>query len=106
MSSDANEITINASGVGGTSLWTAIAGTRASNTSFTVASDITSYATKGLIIKWTENSGANVRCAMVTSSTFSSPNTTVNIVGDTMASIDSGSLKYIVTGKQIGRAHV
>lgn len=79
---------------GGTSLWTAISGTRASNTSFTVASDITSYATKGLIIKWTENSGTNVRCAMVTSSTYSSPNTTVNIVGDTMASIDSGSLKY------------
>lgn len=77
---------------GGTSLWTAIAGTRASDTSFTVASDITTYATKGLIIKWTESNV--VRCAMVTSSTFSSPNTTVNIVGDTMASIDSGSLKY------------
>jgi hypothetical protein len=77
---------------GGTSLWTAIVGTRASNTSFTVGSDITTFATKGLIFKWTESNV--VRCAMTTSSSFSSPNTTVNIVGDTMASIDSGSLKY------------
>lgn len=76
----------------GTSLWTAIAGTRVSNTSFTVGSDITTFATKGLIFKWTESDV--VRCAMVTSSSYSSPNTTVNIVGDTMASIDSGSLKY------------
>ena len=82
----------DATGGSGTSLWTAIAGTRASNTSFTVTSDITTLAVKGLIIKWTESS--NVRCAMVVSSTFSSPNTTVNICGDTMASIDSGSLKY------------
>ena len=79
-------------GSSGTSLWTAIVGTRASNTSFTVGSDITAFATKGLMIKWTESNV--VRCAMVTSSTYSSPNTTVNIVGDTMTSIDANSLKY------------
>ena len=79
-------------GGGGTSLWTAIVGTRASNSSFTVGSDISLFAVKGLMIKWTESSV--IKCAMVTSSSYSSPNTTVNIVGDTMASIDSGSLKY------------
>lgn len=49
-----------------------------------------------MVIKWTESS--TVRCAMVSiPSTYSSPNTTITICGDTMASIDASSLKYCIT---------
>ena len=75
--------------------WTAMPGTptRASNTTFTVTGDVTSYVAKWMIIKWTESS--TIRCAMVSiPSTYSAPNTTITIIGDTMASIDASSLKY------------
>lgn len=77
------------------SFWTLMPGTptRVGNTSFTVTWDVTAYVAKGMVIKWTESS--TVRTAMVSiPSTFSSPNTTITIVGDTMASIDASSLKY------------
>ena len=71
--------------------------TRASNTTFTMTGDYTSVFAKGVIIKWTETS--TVRNAMVSiPSTYSAPNTTVTIVGDTMASIDASSLKYAMIG--------
>ena len=71
--------------------------TRASNTTFTMTGDYTSVFAKGVIIKWTES--ATVRNAMVSiPSTYSAPNTTVTIVGDTMASIDASSLKYAMIG--------
>ena len=84
---------------GGASFWTSVAGspTRASNTTFTVTGDYTSLFAKGMILKWTESS--TVRVAMVAiPSTYSAPNTTVTIIGDTMASIDSSSLKYCLIG--------
>jgi hypothetical protein len=83
------------------SFWTPASGTptRASNTTFTVTGDYTSVFAKGLVIKWTESS--TVRVAMVSiPSTYSAPNTTVTIIGDTMASIDSASLKYCLTGTE------
>lgn len=75
--------------------WTAMpwTPTRASNTTFTVTWDVTAYVAKWMIVKWTESS--TVRCAMVSiPSTYSNPNTTITIIGDTMASIDVSSLKY------------
>lgn len=85
----------------GSTFWTAVAGspTRASNTTFTVTGDYTSLFKKGMVIKWTESS--TVRNAMISiPSTYSSPNTTITIVGDTMASIDSSSLKYAMVGAE------
>ena len=74
--------------------------TRVSNTTFTVTGDITAYVAKGMIIKWTENS--TVRCAMVSiPSTYGAPNTTITIIGDTMASIDASSLKYCMLGAEM-----
>lgn len=69
--------------------------TRASATQFTCSGSLatlTNYATKGMIVKWTES--ATVRCAMIYSSSYSAPTTTINIVGDAMASIDANSLMY------------
>lgn len=81
------------------SFWTAFPGTpvRASNTTFTVTGDYSSATTypygKGMVIKWTET--GTVRVGMISiPPTYSAPNTTVTIIGDTMASIDSDSLKY------------
>lgn len=83
------------------SIWTLMPGTptRTANTTFTITGDYTSIIAKGMIIKWTES--ATVRCAMVAiPSTYSSPNTTVTICGDTMASIDASSLKYCILGAE------
>ena len=79
--------------VGG-SVWTLVPGspTRTANTTFTVTGDYTALLTTGLVIKWTESSA--VKVGMVLSSSYSNPNTTVTIIGDTMASIDSSSCKY------------
>lgn len=87
---------------GGSSFWTTASGTptRTSNTTFTMTGDFTAIFAKGLIIKWTESSA--VRVGMVSiPSTYGAPNTTVTIVGDTMASIDAGSLKYSLTGAEV-----
>jgi hypothetical protein len=99
-----HELTINSSGGGetGVSFWTTMAGTptRASNTTFTITGDYTNLIKKGTIIKWTES--ATVRVGMVSiPSTYSSPNTTVTIIGDTMASIDSASLKYAMVDPKV-----
>ena len=85
--------TVEDKGIWATMPWTP---TRTSNTTFTVTWDVTSYVSKWMIIKWTESS--TVRCAMVSiPSTYSAPDTTITIVGDTMASIDASSLKYCTT---------
>lgn len=74
--------------------------TRTSGTTFTMTGDYTAIFAKGLIIKWTESS--TVRVAMVSiPSTYGSPNTTVTIIGDTMTSIDAGSLKYCLSGVEV-----
>ena len=69
--------------------------TRVSATQFTCSgslSTLLNYAAKGMIIKWTES--ATVRCAMIYSSSYGAPTTTINIVGDAMTSIDANSLMY------------
>ncbi len=78
----------------GSSVWTAVPGTpsRTGNTTFTITGDYTALVTTGMVIKWTQSSV--VKAGLVLSSTYSSPNTTVTIVGDTMASIDASSCKY------------
>ena len=87
------------SSAAGSSFWTSVAGTpiRTSNTTFTVTGDYAALFGKGLILKWTES--AVVKVAMVSiPATYSSPNTTVTVIGDTMASIDANSLKYCLIG--------
>ena len=78
----------------GSSVWTAVPGTptRTGNTTFTITGNYTALVTTGMVIKWTQSSV--VKAGLVLSSTYSSPNTTVTIVGDTMASIDASSCKY------------
>ena len=84
------------SGGGGTSLWTAIAGTRASNTTITVAGDQTAIFKKGMIVRWLESSV--IKWGMVSiPSTYSSPNTTITIIGCVCNSIDTDSFKYSIT---------
>jgi hypothetical protein len=81
--------------------WTAASGTptRVSNTTFTVTGDYTTIFRKGLVIKWAESS--TTRWGMVSiPSTYSAPNTTVTIIGSTMASIDASSLKYAGAGAE------
>ena len=87
---------------GGSSLWTVMPGTpaRGSDTFFTVTGDVTSYMIKGIIIKWTQSSV--VKLAMVSiPSTYSSPNTTITIIGDLMGSIDANSFKYCMIGAEV-----
>jgi len=88
-------------GVAGSSLtfWNLVLGTpvRAGNTSFTVTGDYTTVYKKGMILKWAE--AATTRFGMVAiPSTYGAPNTTITIIGNTMASIDASSLKYGMTG--------
>ena len=65
---------------GGASLWTAVTGTRASNTTFTVASDVTAIFKKGMIVKWTDTT---THVGMVSiPSTESGGTTTITIIGD------------------------
>jgi hypothetical protein len=80
---------------GGTSLWTAITGTRASNTTITVSGDQTAIFKKGMIVRWKESGVDKVGMVSIPS-TYSSPNTTITIIGDTCASIDTGTFKYSV----------
>jgi hypothetical protein len=85
-------------GVGG--FWYAVPGSpvRVSNTSFNLTDSnnpVNHYDLlfqKRVVVKWTESNVQKV--AMVTASSFSSPTVTVNIIGNAMASIDYGSLKY------------
>ncbi len=76
--------------------------TRTWNTTFTVTWDVTAYVAKWMVIKWTE-SGAVKNAMIAIPSTYSSPNTTITIVGDTMVSIDAGSLKYCTIEPTIAR---
>lgn len=66
---------------GGTSVWTAFSGTRASNTTITVASDVTAIFKKGVLIRWTDTTP---HIGMVSiPSTESGGTTTITIIGDT-----------------------
>jgi len=83
---------------GGSSFWTTFPGTpvRASNTTFTVTGDYSATTNpyqKGCVIKWEE--AAAIKCGMIAiPPTYSAPNSTFTIIGDTMASIDASSLKF------------
>lgn len=73
--------------------------TRASNTTFTIPGDYSSTTTypygKGVLFKWAESGSVKLGMQSIPQ-TYSAPNTTFTIIGDTMASIDSGSLKYCI----------
>lgn len=76
---------------GGTSYWTAVAGTptRVSDTQFTITdtSNTNKYDLlfkKGVILKWLESTTVNV--GMVISSSYGTNTVTVNIVGDSLTS--------------------
>lgn len=65
---------------------------RVNNTSFTVSGDCSAIFAKKTILKWTDTS---VHCGMVVSSSYSSPNTTVMIIGDVLsATATMSSMKY------------
>lgn len=101
LTSDGTNWTSSAPTGGGGWFWTLMPGTptRVGNTSFTVTWDVTAYVAKGMIIKWTE--AAAVRYGMVSiPSTYSAPDTTITIIGSTMASIDASSLKYAMIGAE------
>jgi len=84
---------------GGSSLWTLMPGTptRTGNTTFTVTdtSNTNKYnllLSRLTCLKWTES--GTLKQAMIVSATYATDTVTVTIIGDTMASVDSGSLKY------------
>lgn len=80
-----------ATAAGGTSLWTTFAGTRSSNTTITVASDVTAIFKKGMIIKWTDTT---THVGMVSiPSTESGGTTTITIIGD-VCSADATDFSY------------
>jgi hypothetical protein len=77
--------------------WSWVKGTptRASNTSFTVtdtsnANAYDSLYSRGMVVKWTESGVYKV--AVIISSSYATNTVTVNILGDTMASIDSTTI--------------
>jgi len=83
----------------GSSLWTAVAWnpTRVSNTQFTVtdtwnAAKLDLLLSRLTCIKWTESSV--LKQAMVVSATYATNTVTINIIGDTLTSIDANSMKY------------
>lgn len=75
----------------GTSVWTAFSGTRASNTTITVASDVTAIFKKGVLIRWSD-SGDKVGMVSIPS-TESGGTTTITIIGDTCGA-DATDFKY------------
>ena len=76
-------------------IWTAITATRVGNTSCTVVGDQTAIFKKGMIVRWQESAVDKVGMVSIPS-TYSSPNTTITIIGDTCASIDTDTFKYSV----------
>lgn len=64
--------------------------TYASATSFTVSGDVTSKYTGGVRIKW--NEGATTKYGIVLSSSYTAPNTTVNLVENEVYSIANTTL--------------
>lgn len=91
--SNLDPIMVSSNGTSSISIWSTIVGTRTSNTTITVAGDQTAIFKKGMIVRWLESSV--VKWGMVSiPSTYSSPNTTISIIGCTCSSIDTDSFKY------------
>lgn len=82
----------------GSSFWTAVAMTRTGNTTIETDADVdmTGIFSKGMIIRWTDTTP---HLGMVVSSTYSSPHTTVTIIGDVCAA-GSSAFKYAMTGAE------
>jgi hypothetical protein len=77
--------------------WTAVTGTRASNTTFTISGDVTAIFKKGLIVTWTDTTP---HVGMVSiPSTYGAPNTTVTIIGD-VCSASASAFKYGLVGAE------
>lgn len=89
-------------GGGGSPFWTTASGVpvRTGNTTFTVTGDYTNIFRKGLVIVWKE-AGVTKWGMVSIPSTYGAPDTTVTIIGDTMASIDASSLKYAAVGAEV-----
>ncbi len=85
---------------GGSSVWTAVTGTRVTDRTFTVATDKTALIAKGMVFKWKE-SGVDKLAMVDRPSTYGAPNTTVTLIGDIMTSIDAGTLKYCMMGAEV-----
>lgn len=89
------------------SFWTAVVGTYASATTFTVPTDLTGIFKKGVGLKWLSSADA-LKVGKVVSSSYSAPNTTVVVVGSAVASGDKSfnygadvmSETFIVPGNQ------
>lgn len=94
-SNDAQYVRRNAAWEVAATKWIFVIGgpTRTSNTTFTLSGDYTAIYKKGMIVRWKESTVDKVGMVSIPS-TYSAPNTTVTIIGDTMASIDSNSLYY------------
>ncbi len=77
----------------GSSFWEDVPGTptRVSDTQFTVTGDYSRLLSKGTVLTWLE--GATWQCAIITSSSYGAPNTTVNISGCSLTVGFSG-MKY------------
>jgi hypothetical protein len=85
---------------GGTSVWTAFSGTRASNTTITVASDVTAIFKKGMIIRWTDTTP---HIGMVSiPSTESGGTTTITIIGDTCGA-GATTFKYCLLPAEVAK---
>ena len=73
-----------ADATGGAAFWTTVPGTptRVSDTQFTITGDYSKAFAKGTILQWTET--ATFCTAMVESASYSAPDTTINVVGDSL----------------------
>jgi hypothetical protein len=99
LTSDADgDATWETASASGSALWTAVTGTRASNTTFTVASDVTAIFKKGMIVKWTDGT---THVGMVSiPSTESGGTTTITIIGDVCAA-GASDFKYCMLGAEM-----
>lgn len=82
----------------GSSFWTSLAMTRTANTTIETDADVdlSAVLAKGMVIKWTDTT---THCGMIISVAYSSPHTTITIVGDVCAATAS-AFKYAMTGAE------
>jgi len=91
-----NGITYDMASARAVSYWTSITATRVNDSTFTVVGNSQALLQRGTVLKWTES---GTKQAMVTESVYSSPNTTISIMGDDLAA-GFTSMKY---GKEKAR---
>ena len=90
---------LNATWWWGSSLWTTLTSSRASNTSFITAWDLTTYINSWMIVRW-EESGV-IKCWYITSATFWYWFTNVNIAWDIITNIDWNIVGYTFVRPEI-----